>query len=152
MILDALTQFADAESVANAAGTNLIGDVIDIGALRDIGQGQPLYLVIRCQTEIITGGAAGTIQFQLASSAAATMTAPNIHFQTDTFVTDDTIPTELRAGDTIAVIALPMENPAYLRYLGILAVVATAATTAGAIDAFLTPDVSAWKAYADANN
>lgn len=39
MIMDRLTQFCDAESVANAAGTDLIGDVIDIENLRDLGQG-----------------------------------------------------------------------------------------------------------------
>ena len=72
MILDERSEFADAVSVAAAAGTALIGDVIDLGTgSRDIGNGQQLYLVIQTDTEIITGGSAGTIKFQLASDAAA---------------------------------------------------------------------------------
>jgi hypothetical protein len=45
-----------------------------------------------------------------------------------------------------------MEGNAYERYLGILCVTATTTTTAGAINAFLTKDVSKWKAYPDGQN
>ncbi len=156
MIMDKLTQFCDAESVAAAASTALIGDVIDIQNLRDLGQGQPIYLVLRCQTEIITAGVAGTIQFQFASDAQAAIAvdgSATIHFQTGTFVTDDTALTELTDGSTIAIFAIPLDHiNAYERYLGILAVVATTEVTAGNIDAFLTMDVAAWKAYADGAN
>ena len=59
MILDERNEFADAVSVAGTAGTALIGDVIDLTAThRGIGNGQPLYLVITTDTEIITGGSA----------------------------------------------------------------------------------------------
>ncbi len=156
MIMDRLTQFCDADSVAAAAGTALIGDVIDIQNLRDLGQGNPIYLVIRCQTEIITGGTAGTIAFQFASDAQAAIAtdgSATVHFATDTFVTDDTALTELTDGSTIAIFALPLDHiNTYERYLGILAIVATTTTTAGNIDAFLTMDVAAWKAYADGQN
>ena len=37
----------------------------------------------------------------------------------------------------------------YERYVGIQQITGTAAFTAGAIDAFLTMDPIAWKAYAD---
>ena len=60
-ILDKRAEFADAVSVAAAAGTALIGSQIDLGVARDIGNGEPLYLVLTCDTSIITGGAAGTI-------------------------------------------------------------------------------------------
>jgi hypothetical protein len=91
MILDERNEFADAVSVAAAAGTALIGDVIDLGsASRDIGAGQPLYLIIQTSTEIITGGSAGTIKFQLASDSTANLaTSATIHIETATFVTDD---------------------------------------------------------------
>lgn len=156
MIMDKLTQFCDGESVANAAGTDLIGDVIDIEALRDLGQGQPIYLVLRCQTEIITGGTAGTIKFQFVSDAQAAIAedgSATVHFETGLFVTDDTALTALTDGSTIAIFALPLDHiNAYERYLGILAIVATTTVTVGAIDAFLTMDVAAWKAYADGAN
>lgn len=154
MILEETLEFADAESVAAAAGTALIGDVIDLSAIpRDIGNGEPLYLVITTATEIITGGAAGTINFALASDAAAAIAtdgSATVHFQTKDFVTDDanTNDAELNAGGVIAVVALPMEGAAYERYLGILCTIGTTTVTAGAINAFLTHDVAKWKAYA----
>lgn len=155
MILDERLEFADAVSVAAAAGTALIGDVIDLQTARDIGSGEPLYLVIQCDTAIITGGSAGTVQFQLASDAAAAIAtdgSASIHFETKAFVTDDDALNDLDAGAIIAAVAIPMEGVAYERYLGILCVTATTTTTAGKINAFLTPDVAKWKAYADAAN
>jgi len=154
MIMDERTEFADAESVAGAAGTALIGDVIDLEVARDIGNGRPVYLVLLCNTTIITGGAAGTIKFSLASDAQAAIAtdgSATVHFETATFVTDGDDANELHAGDVIAIIALPMSSVAdYERYLGVLATIATTTVTAGAIDAFLTLDPSRWKAYANA--
>ena len=155
MILDERTEFADATSVAGTAGTALIGDVIDLEVARDIGQGQPVYLVMTCATSIITGGVAGTISFAAASDAQAAIAtdgSATVHFQTKAFVTDGDDANELDAGATIAVVALPMEGAAYERYLGILATIATTTVTAGAINAFLTMDPTGWKAYPDAVN
>lgn len=156
MIQDERNEFADAASVAAAAGTALIGDVIDLGDVSNRpGDGQPLYLVITVDTEIITGGTAGTINFKLASDAQAAIAtdgSATVHFQTRDFVTDDSAANdaELDAGGVVAAVALPMDE--YERYLGILATIGTTTVTEGAINAFLTPDVSRWKAYADAAN
>jgi hypothetical protein len=153
MIMDELTEFADAVSVAAAAGTALIGDVIDIGSVqRDIGEGEPIYLIITTATEIITGGSAGTIKFQLASDAQAAIAtdgSATIHWDSGTFVTDDAAANsaQLNAGGVIASVALPSEGPAYERYLGILAVIGTTTVTAGAINAFLSPDPAGKKKY-----
>ena len=155
MILDTLLEFADATSVAAAASTALIGDVIDLQEARDIGNGEPVYLVIQCDTSIITGGTAGTIKFQLASdaqAAIATNGSATVHYDTGTFVTDGDDANALDAGALIAAIALPMEGNVYERYLGILCTIGTTTVTAGAINAFLTSDVAKWKAYPDASN
>lgn len=165
MITDALLTFANGTSVAAAAGTALIGDVIDLQALgssaaagvggaRDIGNGEQLYLVITTETEIITGGSAGTLTFQLASDAQAAIAtdgSATVHFATSALVTDDAAANDSKfnVGGVIACIALPMEGNVYERYLGILAVTATTTTTAGAINAFLTHDPQRYKAYAD---
>ncbi len=156
MIMDKLLEFCDATSVAAAAGTALVGDVIDLQVARDVGVNS-LYLVIQTQTEIITGGAAGTLQFQLASDAQAAIAtdgSATVHLQTDALVTDDAgnNAAQFNAGGVIMCANLPMEGVVYEQYLGILAVTATTTTTAGAIDAFLTFDPSKWKAYADAVN
>lgn len=154
MILDERNEFADAVSVAGSAGTALIGDVIDLGATSsDIGNGEPLYLVIQTDTEIITGGSAGTIQFQLASDASASIAtdgSATVHYTSASLVTDDAAANSaaLNAGGVIAAVALPMGS--YERYLGILATIGTTTVTAGKINAFLTHDVSKWVATADA--
>jgi len=155
MILDERNEFADNVAVQTNTSTTLIGDVIDLGtASRDLGNGETMYLVIKTgATEIITSGAAGTIKFQLASDAQAAIATDGtatVHFDTGDLVNDDAgnNAAQLNAGETIAQVALPLGT--YERYLGILCTTATTAPSAGTIDAFLTKDPSAWKAYANA--
>lgn len=157
MIMDERTEFCDATSVAATAGTALVGDVIDSSVVRDLGNGQPIYLCITVDTEIITGGTAGTIQFKLASDAQAEIATDGSateHFVSREFVTDDAAANdaELNAGGVPVMVALPVEGVAYERYLGILVVTGTTTTTAGAINAFLTLDPHGNKSYPDATN
>jgi hypothetical protein len=159
-IFDSRTEFCDAVSVAAAAGTALVGSQIDTSVVRDVGQGQPVYLVVNVDTEIITAGAAGTIQFKLASDATAVIstTTSSIHAISPEYVTDgtDANDAELKAGQYPWVIALPMEGEQYEQFLGILVVTGTTTTTAGAINAFLTLDPpragKGVDSYADATN
>lgn len=158
MILDERLEFCDATSVAGTAGTALVGDVINVQEIgKDIGvTGMPLYLVIQCATSIITGGSAGTIQFKLASDAAAAIdTAGNAteHWVSKAFVTDGDDANDIDAGAYIARVPLPMETlVTYEQYLGILVVIATETVTAGAINAFLTFNPPNWRALPDASN
>lgn len=153
MILDEKLEFADATSVAASAGTALIGDVIDLGSTSNYpANGEPLYLVIQTDTEIITAGAAGTIQFFLASDAQAAIAtdgSATVHLSSASLVTDDAAANSaaLNAGGTILMAALPMGT--YERYLGILCTTGTTTTTAGKINAFLTKDPARWIATAD---
>lgn len=157
MILDESLEFADAASVAAAAGTALLGDVVDLGftGTKDIGIGGELWLVIQTTTEIITGGAAGTIRFQLASDAQAAIAtdgSATVHLDTGTLVTDDAAANDnkLNAGGVILAARLPSGN--YERFLGILVIIATTTVTAGAVNAFLTKDYARWVAHPDATN
>lgn len=157
MIHDKRTEFADAVSVAGSAGTALIGSQIDSEVVRDLGNGKTVFLVITVDTEIITGGSAGTIQFQLVSDASASIAvdgSATVHYASRLFVTDDAAANdaEMNAGGVPVCVALPRQGPAYERYLGILAVIATTTVTAGKINAFLTLDPYGWKAYPDASN
>jgi hypothetical protein len=157
MITDALNTFADSVSVAAAAGTAQIGESIDLGAAhRDIGMSayQGLYLVVTVSTEIITGGAAGTIKFILASdaqTAIATDGSATVHYDSGTFVTDDSAANSavLNAGGRPVCVALPLEGNTYERFLGVLATIGTTTVTAGAVNAFLTKTPPAWAAYPD---
>lgn len=161
MIMDKLTEFCDAVALnTGAAGTYNLGDVIDtqhtgriedgkgLGSLRDLGQGNPIYLVVSMQTTATSGGSA-TLAIQLVSDAVST---PDTATATKHFVSDAIAVADLGAGRSIAVVALPMEGQTYERYLGIQQVTGTAAFTAGAIDAFLTMNPAVWKAYPDAQN
>lgn len=160
MIMDERLEFADAVSVAAAAGTALIGDVIDLGSVhRDIGAGQPVYLVITTDTEIITGGAAGTMKFQLVSDAQAAIAvdgSATVHIDTGTFVTDDALvnAVQFNAGGIIFMGPIPNEGQVYEEFLGILCVIATTTVTAGKINAFLTTDPGSFgkKSYPEGAN
>lgn len=154
MILDEATEFADAVSVAQAAGTYLLGDQIDLQSARDIGNGHPLYFMITVDTEIITGGSAGTINFSLVSDAQAAIATDGtatVHFKTRDFVTDDSAANDaqMNVGGVIACVPIPLEGATYERYLGVLYTVATTTTTAGKVNAFLTTDPQKWKAMPD---
>lgn len=158
MILDERNEFCDATSVAATAGTALVGDVIDLDPATvspnttvDL-EGSDMYLVIQTDTEIITGGSAGTLQFQLASDAQAAIATDGtatVHITTASFTTDDAAANsaELNAGGVIYCGKLPRGS--YERYLGILAITGTTTTTAGKINAFLTSDPAMYRAYAD---
>lgn len=158
MWMDKRNEFADATAVAAVASTALIGDVIDLkphttnpNTTVDI-EGSDLYLVIQTDTEIITAGVAGTIQFKLASDAQAAIAVDGTatdHIITDEYVTDDAGANSaaLNAGGVIFCGKLP--SGSYERYLGILCVIGTTEVTAGKINAFLTADPARYRAYGD---
>lgn len=155
MILDARLEFADAVSVAAAAGTANLTNQVDTGSVvRDMGNGEEIFLVVTVDTAIITGGSAGTIAYQLVSddtASIATNGTQTIHAISKAFVTGGTASDANRtsAGSVAWVLALP-QGVAYERYLGVQAVVGTTTITAGKVNAFLTKDKTGWAAYPDA--
>lgn len=146
MILDERGEFCD-ETALSTAGTGraLVGDVIDLGGTsQDIGNGEPIYLVIQVTTAVTSAGAA-TVSFELASDAAAAIATDgtaSVHFASAAIAK-----ATLVAGYQVCMVALP--SGTYERYLGILQNVGVAALTAGAINAFLTKDPNGWTATAD---
>lgn len=152
MILDERTEFCDATALnTGAAGSYLIGDVIDLGLLYgnttgdNVGVTEELWLVIQVDTTATSGGSA-TGQFHLASDAQAAIAtdgSATYHFSTSAIAV-----ASLTAGTTVARVRLPVGT--YERYLGILQTTAVAAFTAGKVNAFLTPNVAAWSAKPDA--
>lgn len=147
MILDERNEFADAVALSTGGtGSALVGDVIDLGGSgRDIGIGEPLHAIVTVDTTVTSTGSA-TVQFHLVSDAQAAIAtdgSASYHFSSAA------IPVaSLGAGARPVAVALPSGN--YERYLGVLATVGTAALGAGKVNAFLTPDLQAWKATPDA--
>ena len=157
MILDERSEFADNTSVAAVASTFVVGDVMDLGGTtQDIGTGRRISVVVStADTEIITGGVAGTIQFFLVSDALSTLGGGVLanctqHIASGALVTgaaganDD----KLNVGGVIITAELP--HGTYERFMGILCTVATTTTTAGSINAFLVNDPAKWVSTADA--
>lgn len=151
MILDENLEFADATAVGAPNNTTVnVGDVIDTGAVvRDLGAGEPLYLVVQVTTAITSGGAA-TVSFLLSSDSGSTLAVDDT--QTTHWESDVIPKATLVAGYEFA-IALPMASPDYERYLGVqVRENAGQALTAGNINAFLTNQPRKYRAYADAAN
>lgn len=150
MIMDELLEFCDAETLETATGTALEGDVIDLGAAgEDIGNGEPLYVVIQVDTAVTSAGAA-TVKFEVASDAQAAIAtdgSATVHVSTEAIAK-----ASLVAGYTRILPLPPGAGNDYERYLGVLATVGTAALTAGKINAFIVKDPHRWKAYADGQN
>lgn len=152
MIIDDRLEFTDAGSVAHAAGTINLGDVIDTGGDGLEGNSEGMFLVVNVDTEVITGGVAGTIKFQLVSDAQATIATDGtatVHIASPALVTDGTDANSalLKAGQFPLVAPLPRGT--YQRYLGFQYVVATTTTTAGAVSAYLTRNPPAHNILAD---
>ena len=150
MILDERNEFADAISVAAAAGTALIGDVIDLGT-DGVNDVEDMYAVISVDTEIFTAGAAGTVQFFVVSDSLATLgggavASCTLHSMTGALATGATgSNAALLAGKTLMQVELPKGQ--YERYLGILCTTGTTTTTSGKVNAFLTPTPVTAKAF-----
>lgn len=142
-ILDERTEFADAASIAAAAGTALIGDVYDLALTGlDLGRAADLWFVVTVDTDIVAAGA-GTFKVQLASDAQAAIAtdgSASIHFDSGDFTTAATTPADQKAGKTLVAVKLPAAGRAYERYLGVLVTIATQTISAGKINAFLTFD------------
>jgi hypothetical protein len=150
MLVDSRNEFASAVALSTV-GTGLaaIGDVIDTEVARNIGQGQPLFLVIFVTTAVTSAGAA-TVVFQLVSDTAN----PPAADATETLhVESAAIPVAtLVAGFRVILPVPPQAGTPYERYLGVQQNVGVAALTAGAVDAFLTTEPYDHTAYPDAQN
>ena len=136
MIYDKLNTFGTEQAVtATAAST----DIIDLGAVRDIGNGEPMELVILC-TESATASGSATVTFALQTddndgfSSAATLAS-----------TAAIGKASLTAGTEVLRVKVPLDVERYLR---VNYTVATGPLTAGKFTAFLAADRQANKAYA----
>ncbi len=144
MYLDAKNEFSDAQAVTSTA---ISSNVIDLGAtntLKDIGLGEPLWLVIITQTTCTDSGSDATVTFTLESAADAGLTSgPVVHYTTGALA----FATYATAGTVVVAIRMPSAD--YKRYVGVRYTVASGPLTAGKFDAFLTHDIQKWKSYAD---
>ena len=148
MMMDKLLEFCNSTALnTGAAGSYIIGDVVNTGStptLKDLGNGQPLYLVIQVDTAVDSSADNTTQAFALVSDSVSTLDSSlTTHCTTGTQAQ-----ATLVAGKTF-IMALPL-GVNYEQYIGIQQTTGTAAATAGAVSAFIVTDPAGWAAYPDA--
>ena len=153
MWMDERTEFCDGVSVdTSGSATKQIGSHVDLGVSQDIGAGHPTYLIIQV-SEAFAGGT--SCQFVLASDAQDPLAADGSetrHYASDVFTIAQltlgfTMSIPLPSGDTIQ----GEDRTGYERFLGI-ETVQVGTMSAGAINAFLSPDSYGNVTYPDGNN
>lgn len=144
MILDAHNEFSNAQALtATAISTN----VIDTGNFtKDLGAGDQMWLIVRTQTLLADVGSDATLTVTLESAADEALTSgPVVHASSGALAFAAASP----AGATL--LAVPLPQGEYKRYLGVRYTVGAGPFTAGNVDAFLTRDPQQWRAYANGN-
>lgn len=149
MFVDSKLEFCDAVDVSAAAGTALAGDVLDINETQMGGHSPSMYLVINTAVDFASAGAA-TVQFSLATDAQeaiATDGSATVHWTSSALDYSALVTTAQPL-----IIPLPMGLPTAERYWGILVTTATATTTAGSVNAFLTDTPHHTQSFPDGVN
>lgn len=136
MMYDKLNTFGTDQAVTTTAAST---DIVDLGAARDMGNGEPLELVILV-TQSVTASGAATVTFTLETDDTAGFSSPVVLASSGAIGK-----AALPAGTEVLRVKVPLDAERYLRtnYT-----VATGPLTAGTFTAFLARDRQASRAYA----
>lgn len=144
MLIDSRSRFAVPTALSTAApATAKFGEALDMSVASDLGEGHPIYLFARVSTAATSGGSATLVLQLVTADNEALTTNVEVVWQTPSFPV-----ASLTLNARLAQVSLPYYN--YRRWIGLRQVIGTAALTAGAVEAFLTTDQSAWRAYPEA--
>jgi hypothetical protein len=138
MIIDSLLEFSDAQALtATADSTN----VVDLSSDRDVGPGEPLYLVVQVDVALDYTTMDETYVVELETDDNAAMTSSTI-IGTLTFTGGD-------AAGTRQYLAVGANNEQYLQVVYTLG----GTTPTGTFSAWLTPfKPESWASFPDAAN
>ena len=146
MYVDTQIELSDAQAVTTTAISSNVYDLFSMttggasapitpNARLDIGT-DDLFLVVNTQTTATDSGSDATLTVTLESADnAALSTNPIVHFSTGAIA----FASFATAGTNLVKVRIPRGQ--YRRYLGVRYTVASGPLTAGAFDAFLTPNV-----------
>lgn len=137
MILDAQLQFSDEQAVTAAAGST---NTIDLKAVRDIGTGQPLYVVVTVDTTMDDASDDSTITVALEGDSTTTFTPDGTQ---DLF----TIPALTAAGSVFYARLDPAAAPLQYQYIRLKYTPANGNLSAGAFSAYLTDNIDRYVSY-----
>ncbi len=139
MYLDARSSFASASSAATTGlAATVVGSQIDLGSVgRDLGVGQPVYLVAKVDSSIIGTTGAGSFTLQLVTATDAALTGSPVTVATSpSFVTNTTAQSGSTAGSVLWNLIIP--TLPLKQYLGIKIVPVTYNVSSGSLSCFLT--------------
>lgn len=141
MYVDAQLKFSAAQAVTAAAGST---HTVDLGAVRDIGTGEDLYLVTVCDVAM-TDGAGNTYPLVVALEGDST-----------TSITPDgtqdlyTFPAASAIGTVKIAKLSPGSAPLQYQYIRVKYTPTGGNLTAGSFTSFITNNVQKYTAFADA--
>lgn len=137
MLIDRYNQFAKALSIVGNAAADIATDIIDLGAAGDYWGRENEFLHIRIDTTVLAAAGAANVTFKLQTSVDEAFTSPIDLWSSGAIAKGTLVAKYFVTGRGLA---LPK---GVKRYLRVLVTPDTNNTTAGKIDAFLSPDVQA---------
>jgi hypothetical protein len=140
MFMDSQNLFSDAQAITAAAGST---NTIDLGAVRDIGTGQPLYVVVSVDVAFTDGSSDSTLTVALEGDSTTTITPDGTY-------TLFTIPALAAAGNVYYAAIPPGALAANYQYIRLYYTPNSGNLTTGTVTAFLTTDIQKYVSYADA--
>ena len=128
------------QDLSQVVGTYNSESIVDLGTARDIGEGEPLYIVFTVTEAFV--GATATVAMNCVVSAAAALTTP-----TTVGSVPATAVASLTLGAQFVVRINPLVASLGLRYLGVIYTIATATTTAGTMTAHVVTNFQDGKKF-----
>lgn len=139
MLVDAQLLFSDAQAVtAAAASTN----TVDLGAVRDIGTGDDLYLVVGCDVAMTDASSDSTLDVFLYGDSTTTFTPDGSQLMF-------TFPAVSAAGTVKIAKLSPGSAPLQYRYIQLYYSPNNGNLSTGSFTAFLTHNIEKYVSYAD---
>lgn len=140
MIVDKLMQIAYKASIAEAAGTSLFGDILDMSVARNNGllsTDQPGF-VITFTTAMV--GAGASVQFTLVTDSDPALGSPTVLASSEVVAT--------AAGIVGKQLFIPLpDTDLYEQYIGAQQITTGATITAGAVSIEFVANKRKWRAY-----
>ena len=134
MFVDDTLLLCDNQETIGSSTSVYSSQAINLGTVRDVGKGEPAYLVINVTTLFESGTSIGTVVFALVDEEDETLAGTSV-------VIVQTAPILVSALTAGRIIVIPI--PAGLttqQYLGLKVTLAAEEVTAGKIDAFIALD------------
>lgn len=137
MYVDALLLLSDAQAVTASADSS---DIINFGAIRDVGTGDDLYLVTVVDVGMTDSGSDSTVSVTLQGDSTSTITpdASQVLF---------VIPALTAAGSVFYSKLDPGSAPLQYQYVNVNYAVTGGDLTTGSFTTFLTHDIQKYVSY-----